>query len=211
MASNSGGLGGGLGNRHLLVRDWAARRGQRMQRMGRYLTSARARSGMSIKQVVTEARSLGERLNTAKVSQIEQLRDDGPEDADELRNDISFMAVWFMVRLYGYDLADLQRYMLTGEELASDPDEQQRADLVQRAFMALPEAERRQMEQYVDFLYQQASARTLDPDAAADDTAGRLRRTSGHRPATANETARLDSERARRQPANTEPPVGAPR
>lgn len=192
MASNSS----GLSSRHLLVRDWAARRGERMQRLGRYLHSARTRTAptVSIRDVVKQARALGERLNTAKVSQIEQLRDDGPEDADELRNDVTFMAVWFMLRFYGYSLTDLERYMLTGEETASDPDEQQRADLIQRAFLSLPEQERGQLEQYIDFLYQQASQRTLDPDSA--DEPPRSRRPTGHRPSTSHEMARLASQRA---------------
>ncbi|HLY32478.1 MAG TPA: hypothetical protein VKQ36_15750 [Ktedonobacterales bacterium] len=211
MTSNSGGLGA----RHLLVRDWATRRGQRMQRLGRYLTSARARMGDTpIREVVRLARQMGERLNTKKVSEIEQLRDDGPDDANELRNDVSLMAVWFMVRFYGYSLADLERYMLSGEEPPGEPGEQQRADLVQRAFLALPEPERRELENYVEFLYQKASARTLDVDNVMppDDAPPRQRRALGQRPNSENELAtRSDSENTRRQPRATEPPVGMPR
>ncbi len=149
------------------VQDWKRQRQRRLIRLGKYIYGMRATLHKTLRDVADDARTHGEWISTSTLSRIEQLRNDDPDETEEYDHvpDISFMDVWFLARYAGYSLAALEGYLLTGEDAALQPDEHAQAEGMRQAFLSLPEPERTQAAQYMEFLSQQASSRTSNPDA----------------------------------------------
>jgi hypothetical protein len=181
-----------LNTRRLLVRNWGEARYRYQQLLGKFLWQARARSGESTRAVVKNARDAGQTINTRLISEAESLRNADPTDEHTPRYQPSFWTIIYLVWHYGYSLAQFEDYLRTGA--MRDATERERADAVTQAFLALPETDRAQVEDFIAYRHQQASARALDPDAP--DDAPTPKRSAGQRAASANEMRRQDAARS---------------
>ena len=135
-----------------MTRDWATRRTLRLRRLGEWVAMTRAKLGLTIRNLETQARRDGEDLSETLILRLEKMRlADNPTDE---RRRVSLTAVDYLAALNGQTLADVDAYLRTGDEAALNASEENEADSMRALYLALSPAHRRSVFDFAEHMYQ---------------------------------------------------------
>lgn len=141
-----------LAPRSWLTEDWRSRRATRLQRLGQWAATTRARLQLSLRDVETLARRDGEEMSQMLWTRLEKMRE-RPADADDVRRRVSITVIDWMAMMAGQTLSDVDRYLRSGDVADLDPGVETRADTVRSAYLALSPVRRQSLEDFAQHLY----------------------------------------------------------